>query len=156
MKSATDQIAGADTAAEQKLYTVTDTLCHELGKDRQHELTDPETNKIKRFKFNPDNPTPMPRWAAMKFAMISGFEVIDANGTKFVAPPESEAQTLTLAPDELVARYDELTAEALFARCATYGEACSLKKSASKNDMIGFLLSQKAVTQEPEPELEAE
>lgn len=126
----------------EPMYGVTDKLCEDLG-PRTHELIDPVSLKVKRFKCEAGVELKCPRWAAVKFAEIDSFEVIDPEGNPFkVAVPET-AELRKLAADEVVARLVELTSEALLARCQAH-PGHGMNKASKKEAMITFLMRQRA------------
>lgn len=84
---------------------------------------------------------PVPRAVGMKLAAIEGFEVRDADGRPIVIRPDTKQKTATihLAPDEVIARLDELTTPAL-ARRVQETTKFAPPKDAKREDMIAVLL----------------
>ena len=122
------------------LYSATDLLTRDLG-PRQHELTNPATGKVERFKFAEGEATRCPRWAALVLATWPGFEVQDPKGRSFrIEAARRAAPARELGPDEVIARLEELTQEALLARCQAEPD-CPLGKSARKTELVDWLLT---------------
>ena len=122
------------------LYSVTDLLTRDLG-PRQHELANPATGKVERFKFSEGEATRCPRGAALVLAALPGFEVQDPKGRTFrIETQRRAAPARDLGPDEVVARLEELTSEALLARCQAEPD-CPLGKSARKTELVDWLLT---------------
>lgn len=95
----------------------------------------------KRIEFNFGKPTVLDYAVAMKFN-LPGFIVRDADENEIAPPPvTSDAVAFQLAPDEIVARYDELTNEALVMRCVVkHGGERFVSGEGTRKEMIGFLL----------------
>jgi hypothetical protein len=93
----------------------------------------------------------VPRAIGMKLAAIEGFEVRDSDGRAFVIRTETKQKTATvhLAPDEVIARLDELTMQAL-ARRVQETTKFAPPKDAKREDMIAVLL--RATDQQPADE----
>ena len=124
-----------------ELYSITDLLTRDLG-PRQHELTNPATGKIERFKFAEGEATRCPRWAALALAALPGFEVADPRGKRLrIAAARRAAPARDLAPDEVVARLEELTQDALLARCQARDSGCGFGKSTRKTELVDWLLA---------------
>lgn len=121
------------------LFSVTDRLTNDLG-PRQHELADPVTGHISRFKFIASEATKCPRWAAERFAAIDGFDVVDAKGKVFKSAASNAPGLLrAIASNETIATFDELTQDALLQRCLAADEKCGFNKAAKKDAMVDWL-----------------
>ncbi len=84
--------------------------------------------------------TAVPRAVGMKLAAIEGFEVRDDEGRPIVIKPgEATKAVVHLAPDEVIARLDELTMSALANR---YEKIAGLPapKDTKREDLIATLL----------------
>ena len=137
------------------LYSVSDLLTRDLG-PRQHELTNPATGKIERFKFAEGEASKCPRWAALVLAALPGFEVTDPKGRSFrIESARRTAPARALGADEVIARLEELTQEALLARCQAEPD-CPLGKSARKTELVDWLLTRARPAAEPDPGQEDE
>lgn len=84
---------------------------------------------------------PVPRAIGMKLAAIDGFEVRDNEGRPFSIKPGkvTTATVIHLAPDEVIARLDELTTAALAHRIKS-ATRFDPPKDAKREDMIAVLL----------------
>lgn len=136
-------------------FSVTDRHCEATGQ-RTHELINPETQRVQRFKFEPGKATDCPRWAAMRFAAIDGFDVRDGDDNQFRVNAEDQEPLRALAPDETIARFEELTQDALLARCLALDAKCGFNKAAKKGEMVAFLIKTAAPEESDEAELVAE
>jgi hypothetical protein len=72
---------------------------------RQHELIEPGTEKLKRFKFEGETPQSVPRWAAVVFAGVPplangqpSFDITDPDGNPFRIVKAEESQVHQARP----------------------------------------------------------
>lgn len=114
------------------------------GVDRTHEML--IEGRLVPFTFKYATPLKLPFAIAMKFVNIAEFVSTDENGvpTPFkrtpVQPEQLQAgQRFRLADDETVARYDELTIEALLIRAAIMPGGEAIKRNSGKQAIIDFL-----------------
>jgi hypothetical protein len=86
-----------------------------------------------------DNKTPVavPFSAAIRLVENNGFTVIDAEGNILTASKERD-EKVTLKSNETIARYDQLTAEALGEKLISLSAPSSVKR---KEDMIAWLVN---------------
>ena len=89
--------------------------------------------------FKPKERAEVPRAFAMKLAAIDSFDVQDKAGREVKITAQSKTlAAVTLAPDELIARYDELTDKALYVRVR---EIAGVEpKDADRDEMIVWLI----------------
>jgi len=112
---------------------------------------------------------PMPEAHALQFLRDSSFIVMRKNGTRI--PPAMIAKEggtggFELPEDETIAKWDELSNEALFRRCKAYADSLDIAESTAKSKKIAFLKgkikrtagvsrgSENVVGQMPEAELD--
>lgn len=134
---------------------VIDVNAHRFNQKRMHNLED--VNYI----FEPGKATPVPMAVAVKYLVGNpGFQVHDADGN-IIREVRSEEATLpgsapvALKADECIARYEELTANALRDRAekiAGFDESGADKKE----DIIAFLVAKAAGAEAPLPEGESD
>ena len=98
-----------------KSMLVKDSSCNEICQHRQHTITLNGEQTMVDFYFGKD--TILPYEAAMKFAALDGFEVIDPEG-RTVSIPQA-VENVIINSDQTIAFYNELTLEALQIRAAT-------------------------------------
>jgi len=124
---------------EQKTLKVVDSSATEEYPLRTHSVKLHGKEMEITFKWGED--TILPYDLAMKFNQ-EGFDLYDpATGEKFRAPTKTdETIRIRIQPDEIVARYDELTVDALKVRAVSkQGGEKFLVKEASKEELIEFL-----------------
>jgi hypothetical protein len=104
--------------AEETIYYVVDTRAT-LG-PRTHEMINAQGRIISYTFKDFVTATPVPHSHAMKFASIPGFECYDDDQNR-IEPKTVKGfdgkSSMTLRADECIAAYDELTVDALRARC---------------------------------------
>lgn len=136
------------------MYRVRDKLAY--AGPRTHELYD-SRGILQKFTFKDDQTwIEMAMPLAAKLIPIDGFEVQNERGYVMRAEqitPDSAKQGVILAFDEVVAKYDELTRDALQYRANKLGG--SFKGNSPKEEMISFLI-EKALTGSTLPDLDAE
>lgn len=133
----------ADEVPAAPMYQVWDTSATHSVRQREHEII--FNGEIETIHFEYNKPTLMPFEKAIKFRQ-EGFIVKDPNGFQVVGP-NKQVDTITdkLAPDEVIARLDELTIESLIVRAVMRPGGEHYSKSSSKTDLIKFLLKDKGV-----------
>jgi hypothetical protein len=94
-------------------------------------------------EFQPGKPLAMPYAHAMKFLGIPAFQVADDQGSRVTPPADPKKSETTegvhLADDEVVARLDELTMEALLLRANMAPGGEKLKKNDGRATVQAFL-----------------
>ncbi len=128
---------------------VLDTTATPEGGNRRHEII---INGVKRaYTFEPLVPLDMPDAHARKFVEIDSFHVIDDEGNRLrtLIPitrgfGEQTPKGTLLGSDECIARLDELTFEALLARCGPLAGGERMKRTDTKETLVAFLLSARA------------
>jgi hypothetical protein len=110
---------------------------------RTHDFPD-ESGKLRSITFEPRRFVAVPMDVAMILVGNEGFEVRDPNGTplkvqKHTGPVGN--QGIVLRPDEVVAKLDELSTEALLERAKRFPEGGKLKKADGRAALISFILS---------------
>lgn len=129
------------TETEEKtgdVFMVIDKLATSVTGPRIHSYVDDDGEEVD-FTFPPRKAVAIPRRFAMKLAAIDSFDVKDKAGREVKITAQSKTLTaVTLAPDELIARYEELTDKALAARVtAMVGME---PKGADRDEMIVYLI----------------
>ncbi len=128
---------------------VLDTTATPEGGNRRHEIM--IEGRVRAYTFEPGVPLGMPDTHARKFIEIDSFHVIDDDGNRLrTLIPISRGygkQTpkgALLASDECIARLDELTFEALLARCGPLPGGERMKRTDTKETLVAFLLAARA------------
>jgi hypothetical protein len=107
---------------------------------------------VKPFTFKPGEPLPLPPAVALRFLKSEGFVRTDEKGNvlKFERPPRQPdelqaGETLTLKPNETVARYEELSTPALQHRVLEMeGAEKFATDKPDRKAMIAFIMERKA------------
>jgi len=140
-----------------KTLFVEDLTCSAKHPVRSHEIPQPNgTVTIHELKYG--EKTEMPYADAVQFLKDEAYRVTDAEDERIQPTPPRPATTekIVLANDQCIARYSELTKDALAVRVAQVPGGHELEK-ATKPDMVKFLTGagQKARDREtPEDEIE--
>lgn len=135
----------ADT--KTKMYEVVDSSCTSQYPSRIHDIN--IEGKIKQVKFAYGDKTLLPFAEAMKFQR-DGFEVLDDKGAAMPRAADTPMEiAVRLAPDQVIARLSELTADALYARAVTLPGGEKFKANTSKDTLIGFLAEAAKAKTEP-------
>lgn len=117
------------------------------GARRHEQLVD---GAVKVFSFEHAVPTKLPFAIAMKFLKTEGFVLTDENGKpiEFERVPDqpnaANSAQFKLAGNQVVARYDELSQEALLIRAAQLPGGEVFKKNAKRAEIIDFLIKTRA------------
>lgn len=125
--------------AKEKTVYVLDTSATGESPVRSHDVF--YNGKIERVEFKFGQPTPMPFDLGCKF-MLPGFIVKDGDGLDMSAPPVTvDAVKFQIGDDEIVAKYEELTQEALMLRALgrVGGEQFADNHTATRAELITFL-----------------
>lgn len=132
----------SEALEEQTIHVVDTTVLP--GEKRVHELTVEGRNKA--FAFEHNTPLELPFAIAMKFLHITEFIATDEKGEPKpflrtpTQPEELQAgQRFRLADNETVARYDELTLEALLTRAALLPGGEAVKRNLGKDKIAKFI-----------------
>lgn len=126
---------------------------------RTHVMLD-DNKRPMNFTFPNDvDAVDVPYRYALKFARITSFEVTDPTGRVIRAIPQKKLDAgFHIDHDECVAKYDELTHEALLSRATNAGGA--FKSKVTKSELIAFLMTMSGMRvctrEEAEKEEEAE
>lgn len=125
---------------------VTDTTCTPQFPSRTHHIT--YQGRPAQVTFEYGKALRLPFDAALKFLKEPAFIVIDPNtGEKFDPTPKApegvSSAALELAADEVIAKLDELTQEALFLRAKQLDGSDHLKKGTPKTELIAFLAAKR-------------
>jgi hypothetical protein len=107
---------------------------------RTHEFLNPETGRIEFFRFEPDVATPVPREFALLLAKSADFLVTDEAGQVLRIVDTPAGDRPVLAADQTIARYTELSQEALVARVLAAGGKAG--KTTARTEMIAFLVNE--------------
>jgi len=105
--------------------------------------------RIVSYGFEANKGTEMLEAHARKFVPNDSFEVTDDTGRIVTASIPvlkgfSADRESILEDDECVAKFDELTVDALYERAAPLPGGEKIKKNAKKDDLIDFLLTARA------------
>lgn len=124
---------------DEKMFIVRDSSATQEAGERCHVINfNGEFIEVK-FRFGQD--TVLPEAKAMKF-LQPGFDVFEVgSGYSVTAPPSTPyGAPPSLAPDEVIAKFEELSTEALRTRCAIRPSGESLlSDDVSRETMIEFL-----------------
>lgn len=126
---------------------VRDRLARVGGKPRKHELIVEGQQFL--YAFEAGQRVPMPRVHALRFNLApEGFEVTyDAAGKTIVeaaGPDAGRAALPVLEPDQVIARLDELTLDALLNRANVLDGGERLTKRDGKDTIMAFLKGTRA------------
>jgi hypothetical protein len=124
----------ADTKASEDTFMVFDMNARSAG--RIHDMVDGT-----RYELHAGKGTPVPERHALLFLRDEAFKVVDPSGATLasVAHLANERDgSRALADDETIARYEELTHDALLARAVLRPGAAFGRKS-SKAELVAFL-----------------
>ena len=140
-------------APAERIVNVTDTTTTPRYHTRKHEIVVDEIIKEYTFKFG--RATPMPFAHAMKFLHIPSFECRHPDGTLIPALPDvagrgNSGAPPALLPDEVIAKLDELTEEALVRRCNAISGGEQMTVTSGKDSLVRFLVNKETRKQEAE------
>lgn len=135
------------SVTQSETYLVRD--MNAKGKPRTHEVPLGD-GSFRSFTF-PDESTglPIPIAAAIKLARIPGFEVKNRDGIVItgqqIEEEDATGDFVTLSADQTIAKFSELTQDALLLRAIDCGEPGRVfKKNSSRDSLIEFLISRNA------------
>jgi hypothetical protein len=150
--AATTKTDAPKTKKKAEPMFVLDTTASAASGPRSHELI--VDGLIQVFTFNPGKPLELDQATAAKFLKHDAFWLTDEKGKKIAyarrpkQPDELGAgEKFVLAEDQTVAKYEELSPKALYARCLELpgGEKFSRSETRpSDASMIKFLMDHKA------------
>lgn len=164
-KIAADQVDAVVTASSESVPApakAADTIMRVLDTTALIDPTNPVNRihaqiingSVHQFTFKPGEGTPLPREVALKFLQHDGFKLVDENNQEmaYKRPPRQQedlqaGETLKLADDETVARYDELHNEALLKRVgAMLGGEKFARTAPNRSAIIKFIVEGKKKT----------
>ncbi|WOF74139.1 hypothetical protein QMT40_001786 [Parvibaculaceae bacterium PLY_AMNH_Bact1] len=129
---------------EEETLFVLDTTCKE-DVNRTHEM--PFEGRTVPITFKYDTPRELPFALAIKFLKTPSFVCTDEEGTPIPfdgipkQPGELQAgEELQLQPNEVVAKLDELTVDALVLRANVLPDGEKLNKRSGKDNLIAFIV----------------
>lgn len=132
--------ASAPTPEDSVMYQVRDLLA--TNGARVHELVDRRGLK-QRYTFKDDQQyVQIPMSQASRLIGNDGFEVLNNRGLQLrvVKGVTGQAKGVTLSHDEVVAKYDELTTDALVARATVLGFLPEDGQEVTRDVLIDFLI----------------
>lgn len=122
-----------------KMFKVTDTSATAAFPNRTHEII--LNGEVKSIKFQYGEPTSLPFEEAAKFQKSEGFIVTNDDGDVMVKPSDVPPAVMhTMKTNECVARFDELTKDALYIRAVMLPGGEMFKGNSSKDELIAFLV----------------
>jgi len=138
--------AKAEAKAEVKTLFVLDTTA--VSGPRTHEqIID---GMVKSFTFEQGKALPLPKAVAIKFIRHDAFKLVDKDGNliEFKRRPKQPdelgaGETLVLAQDETIARYDELSTPSLQARVLEMAGGERFAEAPVRGEMIAFIIEAK-------------
>ena len=132
-----DSNAKPGTVREHEIITHMDYVTDEITGGQVPRILDSRIYKLSRSE-----PVEMSESHAMQFLKDDAFIVTDADGKrlKTVSKKDVDVGNIVLEADEVVAKYDELTREALYARCKIIPGAEEIKAGSRKDAMVSFLI----------------
>lgn len=136
------------TAAQQttipmeEMFLVRDLTATEMSRTHKFRNVDNPT-ELRNFTFaSAETPMQVPVSFAKALVGMEGFVVTDSKGV--LQKPRIERdlnnQEITLAPDQFIARAHELTRDALLERCQKLPGGDAFKPTASKDELMSFLV----------------
>lgn len=135
------------TKAEKTLFVSDSNQKGKVG--REHDVitaTNPKTGEViavttYRLFSDPAKKVEMPAAYAMVFTKDEAFVVTDKDGKRIqpVVVKDINVGRIILDENDIIVQYQELTQEALFARCAINSGSQDIKKNTKKDEMIAFL-----------------
>lgn len=126
----------AKAVQKQGVLYVRDNLAY--AGPRTHDLVD-SVGKMIRVTFeSPDDEKALATDVAVRLISIDGFHVSREAGGPALRPVKLESVQRGLNPDETIAKYTELSNEALLHRSRVRG--AEFKVGATRNEMIAFLM----------------
>jgi hypothetical protein len=133
-------------SAETETLYVMDTTATPAYPTRTHEhLIDGVPTQ---FTFAVGQKLPLSIDKALKFLKDPAFIVTDADGKRYDPTPKEPtgAAAVELAPNELIARIDELSTDALVIRAKQINGGEGFKKQDGREKIIAFLIEKTAAT----------
>ena len=133
---------------------VTDTNCTPAYPTRIHDIL--YEGRVKQVKFELGEAQTLPLDIALKFLKDESFLVVDPEtGKKYDPTPKQPDEVgptaFQLGADEIVAKYDELSQEALFLRVKQMPGTESIRKNAAKDKLIAILAAGRLDEQSDNP-----
>lgn len=131
---------------------VTDTTCVPGAPRRVHAMM--IGGSVKEIEFNLGRPTAVPLDVGLRFLKTDAFLVVDPRtGRKYdpTPPVPTQESGFRLGPDETVARWDELTQDALFVRAKQLPGAEDIKKGSTPKEKLIEFLKWRAMAAPPPP-----
>lgn len=123
---------------ETKFFNVYDTSATAQNPVRIHDLV--FDGIVEQVKFNYGEATKLPLAKALKFQK-AGFLVKDADDVLIPTPSETPETVKTqLKEGEIIARYEELTNEALLLRVAILPGGEAFTRASKKKELVDFLV----------------
>jgi hypothetical protein len=116
---------------------VLDTTATQQYPERTHELR--IGDEIKQYTFKTGQKLALPAAIAMRFLKEPSFIVTDQDGKRITPPPVEPENPLALGRGETIARFDELSADALMIRCKAEPGGDMFKRNTGRQPMIQFL-----------------
>lgn len=125
---------------------VRDTNCRAGFEKRTHRVA-LDNGGFASYTFTQDEKLEMPAGHAMKFLKDEAWVVTDHEGNRILPIEEvkSGQEIPKLRVDQVVARWDELTAQALLTRAQMRRGGEKFRQGAKKSDLIAFLTSEAEV-----------
>lgn len=144
----------ADTPEEGVKYlTVTDTTCTPEYPKRTHDFMYQGRRAQVTFELAKGACLNLPIDIALKFLKDEAFEVVDPDtGSKYdptPKQPDAAGASFELGPDEVVAKLDELTREALFIRAKQLPGSDDLKPNSPKEKLVAFMAASSLRKKQP-------
>jgi hypothetical protein len=139
-----EQVVSAQPEEGVTYLQVTDTTCTPAYPTRTHDIM--YQGRRAQVTFNYGNPLRLPIDVALKFLKDEAFVVTDEDGNQYdptPKAPEAAGAEFKLAPDEIVAKLDELTQEALYLRAKQLNGSDHIKKGTPKTELVAFLAAQR-------------
>ncbi len=118
-----------------------------VGEPRTHQIVvgkHPDGEPlVKAYKLSSDVPTVMPLDHAMKFLVDKAFRVQRMDGTVIrpVDKPTDALANIRLEPDQVIARLDELSIDALLKRAKLLPDSQRFGANSAADDIIAFILA---------------
>lgn len=123
---------------QSKMYRVTDTSATANNPKRTHEII--INGEIKSVFFEYGKATLVPFEEAAKFQKSEGFIVTNDEGNVMEKPSDVPPAIMhTMKTNECIARFDEMTREALYMRSVMLPGGEKFKGNAGKDDLVAFL-----------------
>lgn len=139
-----NQAQQSNEKATPEMWTVLDTNAR--GTPRHHDVVTRTDAKgfpaeTRRYTLDSQKPAAMVKDHAMTFLRDPAFIVMNAEGKRMtpITRPKTDSGAYTPPPGYTIAAWDELSTDALYARCKIYPQSAAINEASSRAEMGAFL-----------------